>query len=180
MGPCNLQCGGVANALLSIKTTSVALGWHVPGSAVLSRGPYANNEACQAVLQAAQGMAVVIQFTELSTEAGGDFVTVYDGPSDSSPQLWRGSGSSLPAAITSSGSAVLVTWTSDESLAGGGWRLTYAATGMAPLLFCVEWHHMASCWTCQPGIMEAVAHDIQLVSGNMRLLRLCFAGSQLY
>ena len=63
---------------------------------------------------------------------------MHDGPTASSPQLWRGSGSILPAVMISSGSVVLVTWTSDESETRSGWSLVYVASGVASLMLTTD------------------------------------------
>lgn len=54
-------------------------------------------------------------FFRFSTETSADYVNVYDGGSSSSPLVGRFSGSSLPAAITSSSNQLYVKFDSDSS-----------------------------------------------------------------
>ena len=54
-------------------------------------------------------------FSRFNTEYGGDYVSVYDGDSTSSPLIGQFSGSSVPAPITSSSNNLYVRFTSDSS-----------------------------------------------------------------
>ena len=69
---------------------------------------------------------IALTFTSFATEAGYDFVRVYDGATTSSTLLGTYSGSSLPPVLTSSGGSMLITFTTDGSIAAAGWSATYA------------------------------------------------------
>jgi hypothetical protein len=57
--------------------------------------------------------------------AAGDYVTIYDGPTTSSTVLATYTGSTIPAAVTSTGPQMLVTLTSDGSVTGNGFQADY-------------------------------------------------------
>jgi hypothetical protein len=65
-----------------------------------------------------------MEFVELDTEAN-DVITIYDGDNTSADVLGTFSGNSIPAAVTSTGDKVLVTFESDASGSGAGWILKY-------------------------------------------------------
>jgi len=97
-------------------------------SGSLSDGPgnYADNtDLCWLI---STGAGVSLSFSSFSTEAGYDFVWLYDGASTNSPELLRASGGSLPA-VTSSSGVMLVKLTSDSSVAAAGFSATYSLTG---------------------------------------------------
>ncbi|HRY33496.1 MAG TPA: C10 family peptidase [Bacteroidales bacterium] len=91
---------------------------------------YADNAGCQwlidpQVLPEDSVSSVTISFQRFDTEAGQDILTIYDGPSTADPVLGTFSGNSLPPAITSTGSRVLITFSSNASAGGKGWLLSY-------------------------------------------------------
>jgi len=66
-------------------------------------------------------------FSRFNTEYGGDYVSVYDGDSTSSPLIGQFSGSSVPAPITSSSNNLYVRFTSDSSGEYSGFVARYKA-----------------------------------------------------
>ena len=87
---------------------------------------YGNNMTCSKLIQPSGGEIIALTFTSFATEAGYDFVRVYDGATTSSTPLGTYSGSSLPPVLTSSGGSMLITFTTDGSIAAAGWSATYA------------------------------------------------------
>ncbi len=69
------------------------------------------------------GNKIRIVFNSFDTESGYDFLSVYDGNSMASPQLFSGSGSTLPGTFTSSAAdgSLTVHFTSDLSISYTGW-----------------------------------------------------------
>lgn len=61
-----------------------------------------------------------VEFNEFKTEIGFDFVFIYDGPTAASPLLGKFSGTSLPPALASTSSSVLVYFESDNMIHKGG------------------------------------------------------------
>ena len=88
---------------------------------------YGNNMTCSKLIQPSGGGIIALTFTSFATEAGYDFVRVYDGATTSSTLLGTYSGSSLPPVLTSSGGSMLITFTTDGKYCkAAGWSATYA------------------------------------------------------
>ncbi|MCS7086088.1 MAG: CUB domain-containing protein, partial [Bacteroidia bacterium] len=69
---------------------------------------------------------IVLRFNTFATEAGKDFVRVYDGPNQQSTLLGSFSGTpSVPFEIVGTAQEMLVVFTSDASGAAGGWDAEY-------------------------------------------------------
>ena len=71
--------------------------------------------------------SVTLTFTSFTTEAGYDFVRVYNGATTSSPLMGTYSGTSLPPVLTSTGGSMLITFTTDGSVTAAGWSATYTS-----------------------------------------------------
>ena len=110
--------GGCVN-----ETFTTATGTVTDGS---GSSNYGNNMTCSKLIQPSGGGIIALTFTSFATEAGYDFVRVYDGATTSSTLLGAFSGSSLPPVLTSSGGSMLITFTTDASVAAAGWSATYA------------------------------------------------------
>lgn len=88
---------------------------------------YRNNSDCKWVLQPGSGAGIRLDFTQFATEAGYDFVTIYDGSqADSRYMVRRFSGTSLPPSVTTFGPEATIYFTSDESITAAGWSLNYS------------------------------------------------------
>ncbi len=105
----------------------------VTGSIDDGSGPaynYQNNTNCSWLIspQSVEDSvsSIKIFFDKMDTEEGSDFITIYDGDSDSAPVLGQFSGNNLPENIVSSGNKVFVTFISDDSSTGEGWFLHYS------------------------------------------------------
>ncbi|WP_420551991.1 GEVED domain-containing protein [Tenacibaculum aiptasiae] len=88
---------------------------------------YGNNKNCTWLIKPANGGKVTLNFSSFNTESGYDFVTVYDGSSASATQLGKFSGTSTPNAVTSTGNAMFVKFTSDGSVTSAGWAANYTS-----------------------------------------------------
>ena len=75
-------------------------------------------------------------FFRFVTESRHDRVSVYNGTSSSSPRIGQYSGSTLPAAITSSGNNLFIKFTTDGSVTRSGFAASYH--GKSRGLFCVR------------------------------------------
>ena len=64
---------------------------------------------------------------ETSSNCEYDRVDIYDGSDDTAPLIRTLCGSSLPGTITASGNVVLVSFLSDDSITGPGFRIRYRA-----------------------------------------------------
>ena len=120
--PPTAACGGPASLTLSAMPLPISDG----------PGDYAPSITCTWVVRAAE--PVTLRFSEFRTEQEYDVVLVYDGASTSSALLASYSGSSLPAAVTSTGSALTVVFLSDSSVSDTGFLATASTASIdAPL-----------------------------------------------
>ena len=91
------------------------------------RNDYADNtDGALTLLPATAGALVRLEFTVFATEAGYDFVSVYDGTSTSAPLLGSYSGTQLPLPLTASNvdGALTVRFSSDANTGGAGFEAT--------------------------------------------------------
>lgn len=90
-----------------------------PGGA----GNYADNSNFTQTICSTLGNCVSLTFTSFSIESGFDFLTVYDGPGTSSPQI-PGSpftGAVNPGTLTCTSGCMTIVFTSDFSITDMGW-----------------------------------------------------------
>ena len=88
-------------------------------------GQYANNElSTYTFCPSVPGQVITLTFTSFQTEAGFDFLTVFNGPTTGSPVLGGPfSGAVAPGTFVSThpGGCLTIRWTSDFSVLGNGW-----------------------------------------------------------
>ena len=101
------------------------------GSGTISDGSgsnyYSNSQNCSWLIQPSSGGSITLDFTSFDTESGYDYVRVYDGNSAYSSLLGTYSGSSIPSSITSSGSSLYITFTTDGSVTREGFEIYYSS-----------------------------------------------------
>lgn len=112
---------------------SVTLTWF-NGTIEDCSGPkadYANDLNCQWLISPQTEIDSVtyikLTFDRFETESNMDFVRIYDGENTDAPLLGEYSGSTLPAAISSTGNKMLVVFNSNESVTANGFMATYKA-----------------------------------------------------
>ncbi|HNY02845.1 MAG TPA: C10 family peptidase [Bacteroidales bacterium] len=91
-------------------------------------GPVANynaNANCSWLIGPDDSIKSITLVFEKFNVGAGDEVKVYDGATSSAPLLGIFTGNSIPAAVTSTGSQMLVTFTSDNATEGEGWMADY-------------------------------------------------------
>ncbi|MEQ9353308.1 MAG: CUB domain-containing protein [Vicingaceae bacterium] len=93
---------------------------------------YANNQNCNWLIQVSSGI-ITLNFSYFRTEANTDSVTVYDGINASSPLLGNFSGTSIPSAVTSSGSDMYIEFNTNSSISDTGWVANYTSSP-APII----------------------------------------------
>ncbi len=95
------------------------------------KADYANDLNCQWLISPQTEIDSVtyikLTFDRFETESNMDFVRVYDGENTDAPLLGEYSGSTLPAAVSSTGNKMLVVFNSNESGTANGWMATYKA-----------------------------------------------------
>jgi cubilin len=99
-------------------------------------GYYMINADCQKLIMPEDVLNITLTFTELVMEDGYDYVRIYDGPTTGDELLGEYTGTSLPASVTSSGSSMLIHFTSDGSVNASGWAASYTSipSGSGPCL----------------------------------------------
>ena len=97
-------------------------------------GNYSNNEIIQETITAEPGEVVTLIFSQFNLETGFDFLRIFDGPNESSPEitvtndgvvaLFSGyTGTSLEGeSVTSTGNTITVLFTSDSSVTRQGYQ----------------------------------------------------------
>jgi len=95
---------------------------------------YHNNANCSWLIAPDDSISYIkLNFSKFNTDAA-DILTVYDGPSASSPVLGTYSGSTLPTVtVSSTGPKMFVTFVSNATTTAPGFLLTYDAV---PVYFC--------------------------------------------
>ncbi len=95
-----------------------------PGGAA---GNYPNgSNFVQTYCPSVPGDVLTMTFNSFATEAGWDFVTIYNGPNTGSPSLGTFSGTTIPGPFTSThpGGCLTLAFSSDLSVAAAGWSAT--------------------------------------------------------
>jgi hypothetical protein len=89
---------------------------------------YWNNSVCDWIISPPNATSVILNFTDFQTEAGKDFVTVYDGESTSGILLGTYSGNDLPPALIAASGKAFITFSSDSAIQDFGWELNFNST----------------------------------------------------
>jgi hypothetical protein len=88
---------------------------------------YQDNLSCSWLVQPPGATSVTLTFTQFATEAGYDFVRVYNGSNASAPLLGTFSGTSLPPVLTANSGRMFITFSTDISVTAAGWSANYAS-----------------------------------------------------
>lgn len=94
------------------------------------------------------GNCIRVTFSAFNTESGYDYLYVYDGPTTGSTLIGTYSGTTVPAAITSSTGCLTFRFTSDGSTNRAGWTATF------------------SCVTCPPPTYNMPGGTVNTCSGS--------------
>lgn len=97
-----------------------------------SSGNYSINENLTITFTSSGGNCLSFHFTSFQTQAGNDILTIYDGPSTSSPVIGNFSGNVSPGTIESSTSSLTFHFVSNGSTNKLGWAATISCAGCAP------------------------------------------------
>ncbi|OFX17846.1 MAG: hypothetical protein A2033_05465, partial [Bacteroidetes bacterium GWA2_31_9] len=97
---------------------------------------YLEYSNCKWLIQPAGANNVTLHFNDFATENGYDFVYVYDGVDSTSTLLASFTGSSLPSAVSSTGSSMFVQFISDYTLNAAGWSAYYDTTVVEAANYC--------------------------------------------
>jgi phosphotriesterase-related protein len=86
---------------------------------------YLNDMSCSKLIQPLNCNSVMLTFTNFNTESANDVLTVYDGPTTSSPILSQYSGSTLPPVLESTVGSMLIVFNTNGSVTESGWKANY-------------------------------------------------------
>lgn len=89
-----------------------------------SGAAYSDNEDYRVTFTTGSSNKLKLTFTSFATEAGYDFLRIYDGSSTASTLLGTYDGGTSPGTITASGSSLTLVFTSDGSVTDAGWAAT--------------------------------------------------------
>lgn len=91
-------------------------------------GDYDSGRVCVWTISAPAGNAdnkIQLIFTSFNTESCCDYVTVFDGPTSSSPIILSASGWNVPESVVTTGPHCLIRFKTDWAESGSGWQLIY-------------------------------------------------------
>ena len=88
---------------------------------------YWNNSDCEWLISPSNGKPITLNFYQFNTESGKDFITIYNGDNTSAPVLGTFSGSTLPPVLVSTGSKMLIRFTTDDQNNDFGWTIAYTS-----------------------------------------------------
>jgi len=89
---------------------------------------YGTNADCRKLIAPGDVLNITLTFNKFTLEDGNDYVRVYDGSTTGDDLLGEFTGTSLPNPITSTGSTMLVHFTTNGSVNASGWAASYAST----------------------------------------------------
>ena len=131
-------------------------------------GQYADGADCQWTLSCSDRSRLpTLVFSSFATEAGYDFLTVYDGDDTSAPKLAMLSGLELPPVQVASGPQMVVQLTADGSTAGDGLAATFACRTFEE--FCMD----AAAYVLAKPACEATTITASLPSGRATEPAIC-------
>ncbi len=119
----NYAC--IPQACSSITTLSTCSGVFSDGS---GSSNYSNNMNCTWLIAPSGATSINLTFTSFNTEAGYDFVQVYNGSNALAPLLGNFSGTTIPSPLSSTGGTMFIAFNSDQNLVGAGWSVSYTCT----------------------------------------------------
>ena len=93
---------------------------------------YSPNSDCSWLLAAPEASKYVLHFDRLNTEAGADFVNIYNGPTEQSGLALQIAGNNIPPDVTVIADSVLVTFTSDAQNEYSGFQISFTAQTATP------------------------------------------------
>jgi len=111
----------------SSHTITASIGTFEDGSGPVAN--YTDGASCSWLIAPSDSVDHInLSFNLFDTESNNDVVTVYDGPTTTSPVLGVFSGNTLPGEVISTSNRMLVTFTTDGSNNAPGWQAQYIAT----------------------------------------------------
>lgn len=91
-------------------------------------GNYGNDERKVTVIDPTGATSVTLTFTSFNTEAGYDYVYIYNGNSTSAPLLGKFAGTTNPGTFTGTSGALTIEFRSDCATISSGWAATWSCS----------------------------------------------------
>jgi hypothetical protein len=97
-----------------------------------SSSSYSDDERKLTLIQPAGATSITLDFSSFNTEAGWDYLFIYDGATTSAPLIGQYDGTTGPGTITSSGGSLLVEFRSDCATTAPGWVASWTSNSSTP------------------------------------------------
>jgi N-acetyl-anhydromuramyl-L-alanine amidase AmpD len=97
-----------------------------------STGNYADDERKLYLISPTGATTVTLNFSSFDTEAGWDYMFIYDGNSTSAPLIGSYDGTNTPGTVSSSGGSILVEFRSDCATTSPGWACSWSSNANPP------------------------------------------------
>ncbi|XP_019622075.1 PREDICTED: bone morphogenetic protein 1-like [Branchiostoma belcheri] len=88
---------------------------------------YGNNENCEWLITVPEGSIIRLTFDSFNTEGCCDFLTIYDGASDSAAVIQTLTGQQSVSPIISTSNSMFLRFTSDHSITRQGFQFSYTS-----------------------------------------------------
>ena len=108
-----------------INTVTTATGTFTDNGG--SAANYTDDQRTLTLIQPPGATSVTLDFTAFNTEAGWDYLFIYDGATTSSPLIGQYDGTTSPGAITSSSGSLLIEFRSDCATNAPGWVASWTS-----------------------------------------------------
>ena len=103
------------------------------GSGILN---YENDLSCSWLIEVDPDSLIVLTVSALNTEAGADYLKIYNGEDEDAPLYRSLSGNIEPVEIISSSNTLYITFTTNESVQEEGWSIEYQSIENIPYTGC--------------------------------------------
>lgn len=95
-------------------------------------GDYTDDERKLYLISPTGATTVTLNFTSFNTEAGWDYMFIYDGSTTSAPLIGTYDGTNSPGTVSSSGGSILVEFRSDCATTAPGWACSWSSNSNPP------------------------------------------------
>ncbi|MCW3070793.1 MAG: N-acetylmuramyl-L-alanine amidase, negative regulator of AmpC, AmpD [Bacteroidetes bacterium] len=95
-----------------------------------STGNYSDDERQLTRIQPPGATSITLNFTSFSTEAGWDYMFIYDGATTAAPLIGQYDGTTSPGTVTSSGGSLLIEFRSDCATIAAGWVANWTSNSV--------------------------------------------------